>query len=112
MDAGAKIYAGRVDAIYNDVYKMLGGFGRANKQSKAKGYCSLLGIYISKLTNCFIESDDEEQEGELCKTKHAKGKKVKLYLLIIIVHDFCLCILAPHQWIFITNSQGCCYNKY
>ena len=32
LDAGAKIYAGRVDAIYNDVYKMLGGFGRTNKQ--------------------------------------------------------------------------------
>lgn len=34
LDAGAKIYAGRVDAIYNDVYKMLGGFGRTNKQDK------------------------------------------------------------------------------
>lgn len=37
LDAGAKIYAGRVDAIYNDVFKMLGGFGRANKPEKGKG---------------------------------------------------------------------------
>ena len=48
LDAGAKIYAGRVDAIYNDVYKMLGGFGRANKQDKGKGifYHTVYIIYI------------------------------------------------------------------
>lgn len=55
LDAGAKIYAGRVDAIYNDVFKMLGGFGRANKPEKGK------------------ESDDDEQpEGE---PKRVRGKK-------------------------------------
>jgi len=37
LDAGAKIYAGRVDAIYNDVFKMLGGFGHTNRQEKEKG---------------------------------------------------------------------------
>ena len=43
LDAGAKIYAGRVDAIYNDVYKMLGGFGCANKQDKGKGvFCHVM----------------------------------------------------------------------
>jgi len=31
LDAGAKIYAGRVDSMYNDVYKMLGGLGRSNR---------------------------------------------------------------------------------
>lgn len=28
LDAGAKIYAGRVDSIYNDIFKVLGGLGR------------------------------------------------------------------------------------
>jgi len=32
LDAGAKIYAGRVDSIYNDAYKMLGGLGRGETQ--------------------------------------------------------------------------------
>lgn len=27
LDASAKIYAGRVDSIYNDAFKMLGGLG-------------------------------------------------------------------------------------
>ena len=46
LDAGAKIYAGRVDAIYNDVYKMLGGFGRTNKQEKGKGvFCHAIYTY-------------------------------------------------------------------
>ena len=47
LDAGAKIYAGRVDAIYNDVYKMLGGFGRTNRQEKEKGML----IFINKYSN-------------------------------------------------------------
>ena len=28
LDASAKIYAGRVDSIYNDAFKVLGGLGR------------------------------------------------------------------------------------
>jgi condensin complex subunit 2 len=31
LDASAKIYAGRVDSIYNDAYKMLGGLGRGSQ---------------------------------------------------------------------------------
>lgn len=27
LDAGAKIYAGRVDSMYNDAFKVLGGLG-------------------------------------------------------------------------------------
>ena len=44
LDAGAKIYAGRVDAMYNDVYKMLGGLGRSNRaeqEGREKFLCSL-----------------------------------------------------------------------
>lgn len=88
MDAGAKIYAGRVDAMYNDVYKMLGGFGCANKQDKGKGvlchvmptllmYSKFSVIYFKNISiNQFIESGDEEVEGESSKTKHVRGKKV------------------------------------
>ena len=42
LDAGAKIYAGRVDSIYNDAYKMLGGLGRGD----TKGTVHTLFIYI------------------------------------------------------------------
>ncbi|PIK51360.1 putative condensin complex subunit 2, partial [Apostichopus japonicus] len=34
LDASTKIYAGRVDAIHSDTYKMLGGLGHGDKQSK------------------------------------------------------------------------------
>jgi len=42
LDAGAKIYAGRVDAMYNDVYKMLGGLGRSNRTEQEGAEMSLL----------------------------------------------------------------------
>lgn len=34
LDAGAKIYAGRVDSIYNDAFKMLGGLGRGGNNDE------------------------------------------------------------------------------
>lgn len=34
LDASAKIYAGRVDSIHAQAYKMLGGLGRADNQGK------------------------------------------------------------------------------
>ena len=34
LDAGAKIYAGRVDSIYNDAFKMLGGLGRGGNNEE------------------------------------------------------------------------------
>lgn len=34
LDASAKIYAGRVDSIHAQAYKMLGGLGRAENQGK------------------------------------------------------------------------------
>lgn len=36
LDAGAKIYAGRVDSIYNDAFKMLGGLGRGGSNDAGK----------------------------------------------------------------------------
>ena len=30
LDAGAKIYASRVDSIYSDAYKVLGGIGKGD----------------------------------------------------------------------------------
>ncbi|XP_065883391.1 condensin complex subunit 2-like isoform X2 [Dysidea avara] len=59
LDAGAKIYAGRVDAMYNDVYKMLGGLGRSNRaEQEGSG-----------------DEEGEEEPGK-GKSKHAKGKKL------------------------------------
>lgn len=38
MDASAKIYAGRVDAIHSEMYKVLSGLGRgSNNSQKADG---------------------------------------------------------------------------
>ena len=34
LDASAKIYAGRVDSIYNDACKMVGGLGRSDRHGK------------------------------------------------------------------------------
>ena len=36
LDASAKIYAGRVDSIHADTYKMLGGLGHGDRQNKGK----------------------------------------------------------------------------
>ena len=36
LDASAKIYAGRVDSIHAQAYKMLGGLGRADNQGNFK----------------------------------------------------------------------------
>ena len=95
MDAGAKIYAGRVDAIYNDVYKMLGGFGCANKQDKGKGvFCHVTFTQqiqyrnILYFCNVVIDSGDEETEGESLKTKHVRGKKVRrIYAQCFYMHN-------------------------
>ena len=38
LDASAKIYAGRVDSIYNDAYKMLGGFGRSDSKRERAAF--------------------------------------------------------------------------
>ena len=34
LDASAKIYAGRVDAIHSETYKVLSGLGRGNEREK------------------------------------------------------------------------------
>jgi condensin complex subunit 2 len=34
LDASAKIYAGRVDAIHSETYKVLSGLGRGHDKSK------------------------------------------------------------------------------
>lgn len=36
LDASAKIYAYRVDVVHQDVYRMVGGLGRAEKNDKQK----------------------------------------------------------------------------
>lgn len=33
LDAGAKIYAGRVDAVHQETYKVLGGLGRSQPEN-------------------------------------------------------------------------------
>ena len=44
LDASAKIYAGRVDSIYNDAFKMLGGLGWNDFQDQGiwEEVCSML----------------------------------------------------------------------
>ncbi len=37
LDAGAKIYAGRVDSVHADAYKMLGSLGRATEMPSGEG---------------------------------------------------------------------------
>jgi len=37
LDAGAKIYAGRVDSIYNDAFKVLGGLCTRDQSNKGRG---------------------------------------------------------------------------
>ena len=45
LDASAKIYAGRVDAIHTEVYKVLSGLGRgASESQKSPG--DLVSIFI------------------------------------------------------------------
>ena len=50
LDASAKIYAGRVDAIHAETYKVLSGLGRgADKQKQSEGKQSV-GICKKNLT--------------------------------------------------------------
>lgn len=42
LDASAKIYAGRVDSIHAQAYKMLGGLGRAENQGSITWKYTLL----------------------------------------------------------------------
>ena len=37
IDAGAKIYAGRVDAVHSDILKMLGTMGNAETEAENNG---------------------------------------------------------------------------
>ena len=37
LDASAKIYAGRVDAIHTETYKVLSGLGRTDSKSSEQG---------------------------------------------------------------------------
>ncbi|XP_033102738.1 condensin complex subunit 2-like isoform X2 [Anneissia japonica] len=53
LDAGAKIYAGRVDAVHADTYKVLSGLGHGDKQTRK----------------------DDQEEGDVAKT--TKKKKVR-----------------------------------
>ena len=68
-------------------------------------YFKILKQYF---VNIYIESGDEETEGESCKTKHARGKKVSFNTLNFLLILFSI----AYQWIFITDSQGCYCNKY
>lgn len=64
LDASAKIYAGRVDSIYNDIFKVLGGLGREAASKKGKGG---------------EEGEDEgegEEGGEGASGKKRKAKKL------------------------------------
>lgn len=45
LDASAKIYAGRVDAIHSDAYKVLTGLGRSNvAMPKDSGMLSMIQL--------------------------------------------------------------------
>ncbi|XP_070539700.1 condensin complex subunit 2-like [Ptychodera flava] len=62
LDASAKIYAGRVDSIHADTYKMLGGLGRDNEKPSQDG--SAVG--------------DENDDGTTKKKKQKRTKKSKI----------------------------------
>ena len=42
LDASAKIYAGRVDAIHAETYKIMGGLGHGDKQKGIKQNYSVI----------------------------------------------------------------------
>ena len=47
LDASAKIYAGRVDSIYTDAFKVLTGFGRDNQnQNEGVWQCVELRVHL------------------------------------------------------------------
>jgi condensin complex subunit 2 len=47
IDAGAKIYAGRVDAVHSDILKMLGTMGSAETEDdNEKGWIVIQSIYF------------------------------------------------------------------
>nr|CDS29655.2 Condensin complex subunit 2 [Hymenolepis microstoma] len=62
LDASAKIYAGRVDAVHQETYKVLTGLGRSDKPSKANRDCS------DEDNQAPCESDDyvNDIDGEAC----------------------------------------------
>jgi len=46
LDASAKIYAGRVDAIHTEMYKVLSGLGRGASSSQQMPGCHLLAMFL------------------------------------------------------------------
>ena len=58
LDASAKIYAGRVDAIHSETYKVLTGLGRgADKQEKGWFNSILFGAIVSNVWRLKLYSD-------------------------------------------------------
>ena len=51
IDAGAKIYAGRVDAVHGDILKMLGSMG--NTEAEGENEAGKRGIFKSTLNARF-----------------------------------------------------------
>lgn len=76
LDASAKIYAGRVDSIHAQAYKMLGGLGRAENQDGDENA---------------VEGNGEEQQGPQ-KTKkaanHKPGNTIETNLKNLNVNQF------------------------
>ena len=69
LDAGAKIYAGRVDAMYNDVYKMLGGLGRSNRTVQE-------GAEMSSLINTATLYNGQAPLHPICATYSQRRGKI------------------------------------
>ena len=79
MDASAKIYAGRVDSIYNDAYKMLGGLGRGSQgnEGNLRFYGKEIKYYVWTYVCTYVDGDDQEEaDTEATDSGQQKKKKV------------------------------------
>ncbi|CAH1783707.1 unnamed protein product [Owenia fusiformis] len=81
LDASAKIYAGRVDAIHTETYKMLGGLGRSENKKK--------GEDGDAVNDDMDAADDEENDAQVKKRKRArKSNTIEQNLKNINVNKF------------------------
>lgn len=67
MDAGAKIYAGRVDAVHQETYQVLSGLGRTNKDGSNEN--DEKNENYGQQTN---DLNDDEDESNQLKAAHRK----------------------------------------
>lgn len=91
IDAGAKIYAGRVDAVHKETYRVLGGLGRGAAQDSDDEEA------VQEEPQAEIEPDRTKPDGDV---EAEKKKKKKVFASISYLFSYFLFFpLTPNSFL-------------